>query len=433
MPLHRPTIHSTHLLQKLTAILFLFLTPLLAHAQDSVLTLAGVPQVIGPTNGTGTNALLGDPTAIVMDAGGNYYFTDTANHAIRKITTNGVVTTFAGKLGVYGLVNATGTNAEFYLPNGLAFDKSGNLYVSDTGNNLIRKITTAGVVSTFAGVGGDPAYQDGPTTTALFSSPLGIVVWTNGNIFIADGGNHCIREIIGTTVSTFAGTPQIWGTNDATGTNAQFNAPCALTFDTKGNLFVSDANNDTIRKITTNAIVTTYAGRAGVDGTTDGTLTNARFRSPAGLAFDQKGNLYVADSYNQTIRKIGTNGLVTTVSGVAGVSGSQDGTNGVARYYNPYGLIVATNGALIVADAYNETIRVLLVPFQLSMQITNSTHTTTLTWSTVIGHTYQPQYQTNLSAPWLNLGPLLTSTNLTTTVTDTYTSGSHFYRVLQVN
>lgn len=433
MPHQRPTIRSARFLQNFTAILLLMLAATLARAQDSVITLAGVPQITGPTNGTGTNALLGDPTSIVMDTGGNYYFTDTANHAIRKVTTNGMVTTFAGKLGVYGSVNATGTNAEFYLPNGLAFDKSGNLYVSDTGNNLIRKITSTGVVTTFAGVGGDPAYQDGPTTSALFSSPLGILVWTNGNIFIADSGNHCIREIIGTTVSTFAGSPQVWGTNNGTGTNAQFNAPCALTFDAKGNLFVSDANNDTIRKITTNAIVTTYTGSPGVDGTTDGTLANARFRSPAGLTFDHNGNLYVADSYNQTIRKIGTNGLVTTVSGAAGASGSQDGTNGAARYYNPYGLVIATNGSLIVADAYNETIRDVLVPFQLSMQVTNSTHTTTLTWSTVIGHTYQPQYQTNLSAPWLNLGPLLTATSLTTTATDTYTSGSHFYRVLLVN
>lgn len=420
-------------MKKLTAILLLSLTAILSRAQDSVVTLAGVPQVSGTTNGTGTNALFGDPCAIVTDTNGNYYLTDTANHAIRKVTTNGVVTTFAGKLGVYGSANGTGTNAQFYLPNGLAFDKTGNLYVSDTGNNIIRKITAAGAVSTFAGTGGDPAYLDGSALSAMFSSPLGIVVWTNGNIFIADSGNHCIREISNGTVSTFAGSPQVWGTNDATGTNAQFNAPCSLAFDAKGNLYVSDANNDTIRKITTNGIVTTYAGAPGADGSADGSLTHARFRSPAQLVFDHQGNLFVADSFNQIIREIGTNGLVTTVSGAAGVPGSQDGTNGTARFYNPYGLAIANDGSLIVADAYNQTIRVVLVPFKVSMQIVNATHVTTLVLDTVIGKNYQPQYQTNLSAPWLNLGAIITATNFTTTVTDSYTTGTRFYRVLRVN
>jgi len=141
-------------MKKLSVILILIALTCVLRAQDAVSTLAGQAQVSGATNGTGTNVLFSDPAAIVADTGGNYFVADSRNHAIRKVTTNGVVTTFAGQLGVAGLVNATGTSAQFDTPNGLAFDAGGNLFVSDTGNNVTRKITTAGVVSTYAGVAG---------------------------------------------------------------------------------------------------------------------------------------------------------------------------------------------------------------------------------------------------------------------------------------
>ena len=283
-------------------------------------TLAGQALVSGAANGTGTNALFNDPAAIVADTNGNFFVADSQNHAIRKITTNGVVTTFAGQLGVSGSANGTGTDAQFNTPSGLAIDQAGKLYVSDTGNSTIRKITTAGKVSTLAGVAGASGFPNGAAGIALFNSPLGIAVATNGTVFVADSGNHCIRKISGGAVSTFAGSPQVWGSADGQGTNAQFNGPVGLAFDSRTNLFVSDANNDTIRKITPDGTVTTFAGAAGVDGAVDGDVNSARFRSPAELAFDRKGNLFVADSFNQTVREISTNGIVSTVSGAAGIS-----------------------------------------------------------------------------------------------------------------
>jgi sugar lactone lactonase YvrE len=403
--------------------------PLLA--QDVVTTLAGQSLVSGATNGVGTNAAFSDPAAIVVAANGNYFLADSRNHAIRQVTTNGVVSTFAGQLGVAGTANGKGTAAQFNYPSGLAFDRSGNLFVSDTGNNTIRKITANGTVSTLAGVAGSSGFLDTAVVSALFNAPLGIAVWTNGTIFVADSGNHCLRKIVGGIVTTFAGTPQVWGSSDGVGTNAQFNAPCGLALDASGNLFVSDANNHTIRKVATNGVVSTIAGAAGQDGASDGDSANARFRNPAELVFDLKGNLFVADSFNQTIRKISTNGTVSKVSGAVRICSATNGANGLGKFFNPYGIAVAANGSLVVADTYNELVRVVLVPFTVTLQATGNPAARKISWDSIIGKVYQVQVRGALTADWTNLGSVLTATNFTSEVTDISTAvAARFYRVL---
>ncbi len=420
-------------MKKLSTILSLCLLAIVVRGQDSVATLAGQALVKGAANGPGTNALFNDPAAIITDAQGNLLVADSQNHAIREIATNGMVTVFAGQPGVFGTRDGTGTNAQFNTPSGLAFDSVGDLYVADTANNTIRKNTPAAAVSTIAGIAGSGGYDDGAAGTAQFNSPLGLAVAANGNLFVADSGNHCIRQISGGAVSTFAGKPQVWGSVDGSGTNAQFNGPLGLAFDHFGNLFVSDANNETIREITSNGLVTTFAGLAGADGTADGSVSEARFRSPAGLLFDPQGNLFIADSFNQTIREISTNGTVSTISGVAGIYGTNNGVNGTGRFYNPYSLALAADGSLLVSDTYNELLRVVIVPFKLALQASGGASLATISWNTVMGKSYQVQFKTGLATAWVNLGSALTATNSSLSVTDHATDSMRVYRVLRVN
>jgi hypothetical protein len=234
-------------------------------------------------------------------------------------------------------------------------------------------------------------------------------------------------------VSTFAGNPQVWGSSDGRGTNAQFNSPCGLAFDAGGDLFVCDANNNTIRKIATNGFVTTFAGVAGEDGAVDGAPTSARFRSPAELALDHKGNIFIADSLNHTIRAISVNGLVTTVSGLAQVAGTADGVNGMARFFNPYGVAVAADGSLVVADAYNDLVRSVMVPFKLSLQIFNGLPTKVISWDTVAGKKYQVQFKSDLTAPWVDFGSATVANGLSLSVTDNATGSMRIYQVLRIN
>lgn len=403
------------------------------RAQDSVVTLAGQALVSGATNGVGTNALFSDPAALIADASGNLFIADSQNHAIRKLDTNGNVTTLAGLLGVAGSSDGTGAQARFSSPSGIARDSAGNLFVADSGNHTLRKVTPAGVVSTLAGFAGQSGFTNASGSLARFHSPLGLALATNGMIYVADSGNHLLRAVTpGGVVSTLAGSAENWGTNDGVGSDARFNGPVGTALDDAGNLFVSDANNHTIRKVTPVGVVTTWAGAPGVDGCVDGDATTARFSKPAELAFDRHGNLFVADSFNHVIRKITPDGLVSTVTGRSGNAGVADGNNGQARLFNPYGLAVRPDGALLLSDAYNETIRVVVVPFRIALHAAGGGTLVELSWDSVIGRRYQAQAASGLdNGDWLNVGTPITATNLTTTVTDSSSAGTRrVYRVL---
>ena len=393
------------------------LLPLSLFAQDSVTTLAGQPLVSGATNGPVATALFSDPAALVADAAGNLFVADSRNHVIRKIGTNGIVSTFAGRAGTPGSSDGTGA-ARFDTPTGIALAANGDLYVSDTGNHTIRRVTPAGAVTTSAGTAGQSGFADGAGTAARFNSPLGLAVASDRTIFVADSGNHLVRAIApDRTVRTLAGRAETWGTEDGSGGNARFNGPVGVAINSDGDIFVSDSNNHAIRRITRAGIATTWAGVTGVDGATDGERLAATFSKPAELAFDKHGNLFVADSFNHLIRKISPEGKVFTVTGVAGAEGSVDGSNGQARLFNPYGVAICPDGSLMVSDAYNELIRIVLAPVTLAVHVSGAS--ATLSWQSLIGKTYQPQYQTELGPePWLDLGPPVTATSLNTSVAD---------------
>ena len=219
----------------------------------------------------------------------------------------GVVTTLAGTAGSNGSTDATGSAARFYSPRGVAVDSSGNVYVADNGNNTIRKITAAGVVTTLAG--SPPPTAAGSTdatgSAARFYLPYDVAVDSSGNVYVADNSNRTIRKITAAgVVTTLAGLAGSNGSTDATGSAARFYYPSGVDVDSSGNVYVADNGNFTIRKITAAGVVTTLAGTAGSNGSTDATGSAARFYVPLGVALDSSGNVYVGDSGNFTIRKI---------------------------------------------------------------------------------------------------------------------------------
>ena len=309
-----------------------------------VTRLAGLAGSSGSVDGTGSAARFYGPEGVGVDSAGNIYVADSNNHTIRKVTPAGVVTTLAGLAGSSGSADGTGSAARFNEPQGVAVDINGNVYVADTYNGTIRKVTSAGVVTTLTG--------------DQFNYPIGLAVDSNGNVYVADTGNSTIRKVTSSgVVTTLAGSASGPGSADGTGSAALLYQPSGVALDTNSNIYVADTWNCTIRKVTPTGVVTTLAGLAGLLGSADGTGTNARFNGPSGVAVDGAGNVYVADTLNCTIRKVTPAGVVTTLAGLAGSYGSADGTGSVARFYGPGGVAVDINGNVYVADTWNCTIR----------------------------------------------------------------------------
>jgi sugar lactone lactonase YvrE len=291
---------------------------------------------------------------VAVDGAGNVYVADFNNSLIRKITPAGVVTTLAGAAGQTGGADGKGAAARFNYPEGVALDKAGNLYVADTGNDAIRKITPSGVVTTLAGTAGQSGSADGTGAAARFTTPIGIGLDSAGNVYVTARN---LRKITPSgVVTTLAGTLQR-GSANGTGSAAQFSGPAGLVVDSAGNIYVADALNDEIRKVTPAGVVTTLAGTANQSGSADGTRAAAQFNAPCGIALDGAGNFYVADTNNDTIRRITAAGVVTTLAGTAGQGGSADGKGGAALFNGPFGLALDGAGNLYVGDTSNNTVR----------------------------------------------------------------------------
>ncbi len=350
---------------------------------------AGSPGVTGTANGTGAAARFNSPGGLAVDGSGNIYVADGRNDTVRRITPGGAVTTFAGIPGVSGLMNGSGASVEFNAPGGVAVDGTGNVYVADSGNLVIRKVTGAGVATILAGDPLTVGTADGQGTAAQFGLPAGLAVDGTGNVYVADLGSDTIRKITpGGFVTTLAGTPRVSGTADGTGGAALFNDPSALAVDGSGNLYVADGAN-TIRKIAPGGMVTTLAGTPGVSGTADGTGGAAQFDDPTGVAVDHNGNIYVADSSNHTIRKVTPGGVVTTIGGTAGAFGSQAGIGPLAQFTNLGGIALSGTGLVYVADQTpnNRIALGTLIPYTIPPTLSAPTANSTVTSPVAVSYT----------------------------------------------
>ena len=349
----------------------LFNLPSIYLSGQLVSTVAGVLETPGFNDGTALSARFFNPHGIASDSFGNVYVADRFNHTIRKLTPDGQVSTIAGAAGQEGDDDGFGTEARFFEPWGICSTSDGTLYVADTRNNKIRKITPEGLVSTFAG-SGSFGTSDGFQQAATFGNPTGIELGPFGNLYIADHLTHIIRKISPDGwVSTLAGTPYIPGNLDGPGNLAQFWRPYGLTVDQEGNIIVADEWNHLIRKVTPNGEVSTIAG-TGVVGANDGLSTNAQFNYPWDVSVTPSGDIYVADGYNYLIRRITTAQEVISIAGTVLVSGGNDGEGLDASFSGATALTYCTfSNTIYIADAYNHLIRQLSLEDGIQLNLIN--------------------------------------------------------------
>ena len=338
-----------------------------------------ITTLVGGATGDGGPGVLGSfdwPQAVVGDGVGNTYIADSNNNGIRKVAAGGTISTAVGT-GTSGFAGDAGaaTSARLSLPQGVAMDGSGNLYVADSRNARIRKIATNGTITTVAGNGTSGYSGDaGQATSAQLNYPYGVALDTSGNLYIADANNHSVRKVaLNGIITTIAGN----GTSGSTGdggqaTSALLNNPLSLAVDPAGNVYIADGSNHRIRKVTTaTGIITAVVGTgtAGFSGD-GGPATSAQLNYPNGVALDAAGNIYISDQNNRRVRKVDLSGNITTIAGTGGYSYSGDGGPAEnATFRNLGGLFVDALGNVYVADQNNNAIR-LLTPMGTSPVLT---------------------------------------------------------------
>ena len=401
-------------------------------------------------DGTNRNVEFINPVAITLSPTGDFFMTDASLiRQIKILGTNWVVTTIAGQPNTSGTNDGVNTSALFRLPYGIAADAAGNLYIADTANNSIRRLAPAGtnwVSTTIAGLGGTTSANsgsaDGTNSGARFRHPNGVAVDSATNVYVADTDNNIIRRVkpAGTdwVVTTIAGTGGPGGTagpaGSADGTNglAQFRSPAGIAVDSATNLYVVDSGNSTIRRISpmgTNWVVTTLAGLAGFTGPNDGTNSTARFTAPLGLAVDAATNLFVTDG-NNTLRQVapsGTNWVVTTLAGANGLSGTSDGVGTNAFFNGPWGIAVDSGDAVDVVDNGNYEVR--FGHLAVALHISLAGNQVILSWPTnALG--YVPEACGYLPpAGWTALSNTIGTVGGNFSVTNAATSPAGYYRL----
>ena len=333
-----------------------------------VTTLAGQPGITGTSDGPGAEAKFNYPQGIAVGPGDVVYIADTYNHAIRKISADGVVSTFAGKSGEMGAADGTAGNARFLSPIGLLFTNDGFLQVADTGNCTLRRVSPQGVVTTTAGQPGVFSFADGVGTAALFSDPTGITLDADGNLIVTEPSNSLLRRVTPDgAVTTLTGTLGAVGLVNGPPGIARFSYPQGVAFNpVTGLIAVADVGNEALRNVTAAGLTTTLVGGPRQPGATEGVGTAARFRSPVAITALPDGSFAVADSGNRTIRKLTAAGQTSLLAGLTGVGGAIDGNLTVATFGMPRGITADASGTLFVGDTGNQVIRKITTNGQVS-------------------------------------------------------------------
>jgi uncharacterized protein (TIGR03437 family) len=340
-----------------------------ANGQNGIITTVAGSGPIGFSGdgGLATSASLSFPYGVAADALENLFIADQGNNRIRRVSATGTITTVSGT-GTVGFSGDGGpaTSAELNSPFGIAVDASGNLFIADTSNNRIRKVSASGIITTVAGNGSVGFAGDGgPATSASLNQPIGVAVDTSGNLFIADSLNSRIRKVSAAgIIATFAGGGTAVVGDGGPATSAFLSLPYGVAADAAGNLFIADLLGNRIRKVSANGIITTIAGIGTCCFSSDGgPAVSALVGQPTGVAVDASGNVFIADRDNNRIREVSVSGIIATVAGngTAGFSGD-GGPATAAELYEPSGVAVTPSGNLFIADYVNNRIRKVSMP-----------------------------------------------------------------------
>ena len=328
--------------------------------EPMVSTYAGNGE-LAAQNGKANEASFANPVSLAVDSNENVYVADSRNNQIRKIGADGEVSTIAGTIKA-GNADGKGQAASFFYPCAITVDGKGNLYVADTENSLIRKITPDGMVTTIAGAL-TPGNREHPQDSTRLDNPRGILIDHQGNLIVTDWAKDIIRKITPDgKMTTIAGTGEP-GAQDGIGRAASFYLPEGIAMDSKGNLFIADTYNNMIRKMDPQGNVTTFAGKPAPKGKRnrgkkDGKGPAASFSHPSGIGIDNNDIIYVGDDDNHKIRRITPDGMVTTIAGT-GHRGADNGIATKASFYRPTGLAVDKKGNVFIADFQNNMVRKL--------------------------------------------------------------------------
>jgi streptogramin lyase len=316
---------------------------------DNVLVSTVAGSIRGWLDGPIASSRFDRPTSIAIGGDGTIFVSDAGNQGVRRLSASGDVSTVVNQI-------KSASSFELGMANGLAIGANGTFFLSLSNFNYLVSVTPGGILSTFSGTG-QIGYVDGAKEAATYYQPVGIALDQSGNLFVADTYNHCIRKVnaVSGEVTTFAGNG-VAGNVNGTGSSARFFHPTGITIDRFGNLFITDTNNHQIKRITPAGVVTTWAGR-GDYGDEDGPAASARFDQPTGIAVDEQGNVFVADTSNNCIRKISaTDGIVSTFAG-SGREGAIDGGGNMAEFAQPSGICFDREGNLLICDTNNHRIR----------------------------------------------------------------------------